>query len=98
MLEFEDRNPEQIFRVLYEELCERPEAILRPLFGFLGEDWEPAVLEFHRHPHDNGREHGRLAGTCGFEARRDHYRSWDRDLAARCLEIARPVLERLGYG
>ena len=36
----------------YEDLVADPEAILRPLFGFLGEAWDPAVLRFDEAQHD----------------------------------------------
>ncbi|HVX94985.1 MAG TPA: sulfotransferase [Polyangia bacterium] len=34
--------------VRYEELAARPEPIVRNVLRFLGEEWEPGVLEFHR--------------------------------------------------
>lgn len=37
-----------IFPVDYESLVVSPEAVLRPLLDFLGLEWHPAVLEFHR--------------------------------------------------
>ncbi|MFO1323961.1 MAG: sulfotransferase [Burkholderiales bacterium] len=40
------------FEVRYEELVERPEACLRPLFEYLGEPWEPDVLSFHQRSHE----------------------------------------------
>ena len=33
--------------VRYEELVREPESVLRSLFAFIGEPWEPAVLTFH---------------------------------------------------
>lgn len=97
MLDFESRHPERCFRLRYEDLCAAPEATLRPMFRFLGEAWEPRVLEFHQHRHDRGLEHGRVIATRGFEARSGHFRDWDPDLVDRCLTVARPWLERLGY-
>lgn len=34
--------------VRYEELVQSPERALEPLFGFLGEPFDPVVLQFHR--------------------------------------------------
>ena len=97
MLAFEARHPASCYRLHYETLCARPEETLRPAFEFLGEPWESQVLRFWELPHDKGREHGRVQATRGFEAREGHYRSWSDDLLARCVEIAGPALERLGY-
>ena len=35
----------------YEALVAEPEATLRPLFDFLGEPWDPAVLRFDEQEH-----------------------------------------------
>src|SRR3546814_10791682 len=40
--------PLPIHELRYEALVESPEAEARRLIGFLGLDWEPACLEFHR--------------------------------------------------
>jgi protein-tyrosine sulfotransferase len=97
MLDFESRRPDRCFRLRYEDLCADPEATLRPLFELLGEDWDPRVLEFHRQPHDRGFEHGRVIATRGFSASSGHFHDWGGDLAERCLDVARPLLDRLGY-
>jgi hypothetical protein len=36
--------------VKYEELCREPEKVLRGVCDFIGEAYEPAMLEFHRTP------------------------------------------------
>ncbi len=97
MLEFEGRSRDRCFQLRYEDLCAQPEATLRPMFDFLGEDWHPRVLEFHRQPHDRGLEHGRVIATQGFDASSGHYLSWSDDLRDRCLDVAQPALRRLGY-
>src|SRR3546814_19331438 len=40
--------PLPIHELRYESLVESPETEARRLNGFLGLDWEPACLEFHR--------------------------------------------------
>ena len=42
----------QYHELRYEELVSDQEATLRSLLRFLGEEWEPAMLEFDRHSHD----------------------------------------------
>ncbi|HEX2494082.1 MAG TPA: sulfotransferase [Steroidobacter sp.] len=39
---------EGYFEIRYEDLVRAPEAALKPLFEFIGEDFDPSVLEFHR--------------------------------------------------
>lgn len=41
---FEDR----IFEISYEDLTEEPEPVVRELLDYLGLDWEPQCLEFHK--------------------------------------------------
>ena len=39
--------PETLCRVRYEELIERPEEVLRGVLGYLGLEWDEALLTFH---------------------------------------------------
>ena len=48
MTHLERIAPGLVHHVRYEELIERPEEQLRPLLDYVGVDWNPAVLEFHR--------------------------------------------------
>ena len=38
---------DRYIEVRYEELVREPESVLRSLFAFIGEAWEPSVLAFH---------------------------------------------------
>ena len=40
--------PDRIQKVSYEALIETPEPVLKELFGWLGESWDPACMDFHR--------------------------------------------------
>lgn len=42
----------QYHELRYEELVSDQEATLRRLMDFLGEEWDPALLEFDKHSHD----------------------------------------------
>jgi len=97
ILDFEARHPEACHRLRYEELCRSPEETLRPLFAFLGELWEPGVWRIWEHPHDKGHEHGRVVATRGFQPRSGQHRRWPPGLRGAAIEVARPVLRRLGY-
>jgi Sulfotransferase family/SCP-2 sterol transfer family len=48
ILEFEERHPEQCFRVRYEDVVLNPEETLAPLFSFLGIAWDERVLQPER--------------------------------------------------
>jgi hypothetical protein len=37
-----------LYEIVYEELVQDPETVTRGLLDFLGLDWDPACLEFHR--------------------------------------------------
>ena len=50
MAHWKSLYPNDIFEVDYDELVREPKAVLEPLLGFLGLDWEDGLLEFHRSP------------------------------------------------
>lgn len=55
ILEFEQANPENCFRLKYESLVLKPVETLGPLFEFLGVEWDPAILDtVFSTPHDGG--------------------------------------------
>jgi protein-tyrosine sulfotransferase len=97
VLDFEERRSEKCIHVLYERLCESSEEQLRLVFDFLGESWEPEVLEFYKFSHDKGAEDGRVMATSGISASRGHYHRWPPELVERCARIAESTLSRLGY-
>ena len=49
--------------VRYEDLVNDPEGTLRVLLGFLGEPWDPAVLEHDRKPHDVQPRYAKLTSS-----------------------------------
>ena len=97
LLDFERATASRSLRLRYEDLCAEPKARLRELFAFLGEPWDPAVLEFWKAPHDKGHEHGRVVATRGFEPRGGYFETWPEALRRAAVPIARPALEALGY-
>jgi hypothetical protein len=97
MLAFEAARPEACFRLRYESLCESPQAALKPMFDFLGETWEPAVLEYHRFEHDVGNEDGRTGATREISINQGNYQVWPREMIQRVAEVVAPVMEKLEY-
>ena len=55
-LTLEAAQPERAFRVVYEELCARPEETFAALMTWLGEELEPVQLAFNDVAHDEGLE------------------------------------------
>ncbi|MFH2122633.1 MAG: sulfotransferase [Pseudomonadota bacterium] len=92
--QYEAFYPETSFRIQYEELVTAPLATLETLFNWLGEEFEPRVLENFSHAErGQGIEdpkvtmsdtvHGRSIGR------------WQTDLTSEQIKIARTVLEAL---
>ena len=55
--------PAQSVRVAYEDICRRPGETVGRLMTFLGEEFEPAQLEFNEQPHQTGLEDPNIAHT-----------------------------------
>jgi protein-tyrosine sulfotransferase len=97
MLAFEKAHPDRCHAVKYEEMCVSPERILRDVFSFLTEPWEPAVLEYWRCPHDVGAEDGRALAARGFNISEGNYRIWPQSLIDEAMQVAGDTLRKLGY-
>ena len=52
MMAFEEAHSSQCYRIYYERYATEPEKYLPPLFDFLGEPWEPEVLNFDEKQQD----------------------------------------------
>jgi hypothetical protein len=85
--------------VVYEELIENPEAVLKPVIGFLGLEWDERVLDHQR----TARERGSIATPSYDQVTEPISKSargrWKR--YRRQMEPGLPILldwaERLGY-
>lgn len=94
---FRAATPERTFQLSYEALVEDPERELRALFGFLGEPWEPAVLDFNRFPHDAGVEDHKVSATWTFEDGRGKHRELPEAVQRAMWEVVGPTMLSLGY-
>jgi len=94
---FVDRDPHRVHVVRYEDLVARPEATLRGVFRFLGERFEPEVLDFNRHAHARGLEDHHVGTTTGFEDNTGKHRRLSQPRQVRMWDIVAPVMERFGY-
>jgi hypothetical protein len=97
MIDFERRHPDRCHRIRYEDYAKEPELHLPAVFQFLGERWEPSVLDYHKTSHDFGLQDHKIETARGFKPKVNTYRHWDRDEIAEAARMAAPVLEQLGY-
>ena len=90
-LRYEKLYPEMSFRIRYEELVTAPTVTLESLFNWLGEDFEPQVLEkFNHAERGRGIEDPKVVTTDRVHAR--SVGRWRTDLTSEQVEIARSVL------
>lgn len=87
------------YEIRYEDIVSRPEETLQAMFAFIGEPWDPAVLEFHTHPRNLAGESS--AGQVSNPLNRRSLGRWQRDLSKRekriVKNIAGDLLVELGY-
>jgi hypothetical protein len=97
MERFRDEAPGSSFVIRYEDLTADPEAALRPAFDFVGEQWDPSVIDYASAPHHAGWEDPDVQRRTAIEPNSGRYRRWPADVQDRVREACRPMLERLGY-
>jgi hypothetical protein len=97
ILAFRDAVPDRCRLVRYEDLVVRPEDELQALFAFLGEAWEPAVLDFNRFPHDAGFEDHAVSATWKIEDGRGKHRELPDDVLAQVSAVVAETMGALGY-
>lgn len=97
MLSFEANHSERCFRLRYEDYVVDPIGYLPPLFAFVGESWEPDVLDFTNQPHDFGLQDNKVLETKGFHPRVGTYKDWPANDLVASAKIAEPTLVKLGY-
>jgi hypothetical protein len=97
MMAFEEAHPSQCFRIYYEQYATDPERYLPHLFDFLGEPWEPEVLNFNKKQHDFGLQDDKILETMGFKPSMGKYREWNEEEIAAAKEITADTMIKLGY-
>lgn len=88
--------------VRYEDLVKDPEAEVRRVLAWIGEEWDPCVLEYHRDVADNPEKTESSAGQVAQPLYTSSLGRWRRDLTPKQVKaferIAGETLEFLGYG
>jgi len=67
------------------------------LFNFLGESWEPEVLNFNKKQHDFGLQDHKILETGGFKPSMGNYRNWDEEEIIAAKEVTADTMIKLGY-
>ena len=99
--------PGRYYEVRYDRLVADPEATLRPMLEFLGEDFEPQMLEFDKQQHDvperynaqlSSRQASANTDSAVYRSRIGSYRR-ELDPVTRVLVwcTSRSTLRQLGY-
>ena len=93
---FRSKHPSLCHVVRYEDLTTKPEPVIRGVLEFLGEPWEPAILNYQAFPHSGGGDHDtatrdRIAPNSG------NYRTWPAEHQRVIGELLAPHLKRYGY-
>jgi sulfotransferase family protein len=97
-LRFAAAHSESCHLVRYEDLCRTPEPVLRTLFSFLDEPWDPRVLDFAAHDHDFGYSDARARTSREIAWSTGAYESWPPEVRRQCDLIAAATLARIGWG
>ncbi len=84
--------------IRYEELTATPEAVVRAALEFLGEPWEPEVLEYDRFTHHDGLEDPDVRRRRRIETNSGRYRAWPDEVQRAVREACAPGLAALQYG
>lgn len=101
-LDAERRHPDAVLRVYYERLVGEPEAAVRRICHFLGEEFHPPMLEWFRG--EEAKQSASLseswANTAG-PMRSESLQRWRKELSpeeVRTVEsIAGPIMDSIGY-
>ncbi|MCX7018637.1 MAG: sulfotransferase [bacterium] len=92
-------HPDSIFQLRYEDLTEDPERYLRDVCAFIGEDYVPEMLEFHRDA--KKRVPQGIHAMINVPANKSRHNRWKTELTptqVRIIEaVAGDLLEQLGY-
>lgn len=96
-LEFVTRHPSSALVLHYDQLVRQPEPCLRRLCEFLGEDWDPAMLNHSDQPHDFGTEDPIVRGTKGFNGSFMNWAAWSQSQQDHAWSILGQIAAKLGY-
>lgn len=91
--------PERTTVVRYEDLVADTEATLTAMFDYLGEEFDPSMVEqIFKTEHDDGFQFGGIKGRDSIESHRvGKWRSWPERKQQALWEMVEPVARHFGY-
>ena len=98
-LDFMERNPDRVHFLRYEDFVTRPEESARQIFEFLGETWQPSIIEDMQKKAHPPLGDNRIYETGGriLSDRIGRWKEWPQALLRQLERLAGPTMERLGY-
>lgn len=97
---YEGLGPSRVYEVRYEDLLDNPEQTLQALCEFLGERYDPAMLDYHARP-DNYMTDRRNRKNLKKPVIKDNKQKWEKSMSPRNQRLFEAVagtqLERHGY-
>jgi len=96
-LAFAGAHPDRCYRLYYEHLVQAPEEVLRPMIEFLGEPWEPSILQFHTFDHNFGTEDPVVKGMQGFSLNWGGFHALKPEQVTTIRPLVQEVSTALGY-
>lgn len=97
MLAFIPKVSSRVIALDYELLTSRPEPVLRQMFRFLDEPWDPVVLDFGRLPHDYGFEDRKIEQMRQIVPNFGKFLAWPTQERERLGIVTQEVMHTLGY-
>ena len=97
MIEWLEKHKNRCFVILYENMCLNTETMLRKLFNFLDEDWDPQVLKWYDIPHDIGFEDIKARRQRKIRLSHGSFNSWDINIKKELLQRSFELHKKIGY-
>ncbi len=97
LLGFKDKVKERFCLLRYEDLTVQPRQALEPVFEFLEEPWEEAVLNYNEFEHDPGFGDPKMSKYKNIQPNSGNYKNRPLGLQRRVYQEAHTLFERLGY-
>lgn len=94
---FRRQHPAVCHTVRFEDLTSDPETAVRGVLAFLGEPWEPSVLDYRAFPH-SGNGDPKTEARDEIVANSGKYRAWPDTHQTAIRELLAVHLEKHGYG
>lgn len=97
MLEFSRSHPDKTVSLHYEKLVNDPEGELKRVLGFLGEEFDEAMLRFNDFSHNFGTEDPLVRGSSKLKLSCGHWKTLESDEREALTSELEVVVKALGY-